>query len=197
MTTALRQFLFRKELGRFLSSLSSHSLLFFFLQTKTIVTKTSWTILDLSVAMAYAMLNAYGKHNRSLSAAAAMLRGYHSVRPLSQKERQDLPLLIACRLSCSATLGAYSYAQNPGNEYLLLHATPAWNALELIWGTDPVRRSEIHGMIHGFFDQACAKCEVDEKTGVIDCSDLMFPDPSVSDPFAGSRSSSNKRQKTD
>ena len=140
--------------------------------------------------MAYAMLNAYGKHNRSLSAASAMLRGYNGIRPLTDQERRDLPLLIACRLSCSATLGAYSYAQNPGNEYLLLHATPAWNALELIWGTDPIQRNQIQAVIHGFFDRACAKCEVDEKTGVIDCSDLNFPDPSVSDPLAGIRTSS-------
>jgi len=37
----------------------------------------------------------------------------------------------------------------------------------------------MQAVIHGFFDRACAKCEVDEKTGVIDCSDLNFPDPSV------------------
>lgn len=139
--------------------------------------------------MAYSMLNAYGKHKRSLSAAAAMLRGYNSVRPLSPAEREDLPLLIACRLSCSATLGAYSYAQNPGNEYLLLHATPAWNALELIWGTDPVKRAEFRKIIDRVFDLACSNCEVDEKTGVIDCSDLNFPDPSIPDPLAASRSS--------
>mmetsp|Transcript_18512 Transcript_18512/g.42553 ORF Transcript_18512/g.42553 Transcript_18512/m.42553 type:complete len:440 (-) Transcript_18512:89-1408(-) len=147
----------------------------------------SWTILDLSVAMAYSMLNAFGKHKRSLAAAAAMLRGYHSVRPITPEERQHLPLLIACRLSCSATLGAYSYSQNPGNEYLLLHATPAWNALELIWGTDPERRSSVLQTIHGLFDLACSSCETDPKTGVIDCSDLTFPDPSVQDPLASSR----------
>ena len=168
----------------------SPSHVFFFLSYEFNNTQTSWTILDLSVAMAYSMLNAYGKQNRSLSAASAVLRGYHAIRPLTEKEREDLPLLIACRLSCSATLGAYSYAQNPGNEYLLLHATPAWNALGLIWGTDPVRRAEIQKMIQGFFDLACFKCEVDEKTGVIDCSDLNFPDPSVVDPVASSRASS-------
>lgn len=148
----------------------------------------SWTILDLSVAMAYSMLNAYGKQNRSLSAASAVLRGYHSVKPLKKEELKLLPLLIACRLSCSATLGAYSYAQNPGNEYLLLHATPAWNALELLWGTDPERRAKMKATILGLFDKACSVCETN-KGGVIDCSDLCFPDPSVPDPLAASRSS--------
>jgi hypothetical protein len=144
--------------------------------------------------MAYSMLNAYGKRNRSLSAAAAVLRGYNSVRPLPSHELQDLPLLIACRLSCSATLGAYSYAQNPGNEYLLLHATPAWNALELLWGTDPVQRASVQETIRSLFEQACSECEVDEKTGVIDCSDLNVPDPSVPDPLAASRSATGKRK---
>jgi len=148
----------------------------------------SWTILDLSVAMAYSMLNAFGKHNRSLSAASAVLRGYQSVRPLTNDERSHLPLLIACRLSCSATLGAYSYAQNPGNEYLLLHATPAWNALELIWGTNPERRGSVLETVQKLFDLACSSCETDEEGGVIDCSDLNFPDPSVSDPLAACRS---------
>lgn len=147
----------------------------------------SWTILDLSVAMAYAMLNAFGKHHRSLAAAAAVLRGYNSIRSIGPEERRHLPLLIACRLSCSATLGAYSYAQNPGNEYLLMHATPAWNALELIWGTDPELRLSGLKTIHEMFDLACASCSTDKKTGIIDCSDLNFSDPSVSDPLAGSR----------
>lgn len=151
----------------------------------------SWTILDLSVAMAYSMLNAFGKRKRSLSAAAAVLRGYHSVKPVKATERSYLLLLIACRLSCSATLGAYSYAQNPGNEYLLLHATPAWNALELIWGTEPTRREAIHATINALFDRACNKGENNadySKPGVvIDCSDLDFPDPSVPDPLAASR----------
>jgi len=153
----------------------------------------SWTILDLSIAMAYSMLNVFGKHNRSLSASAAVLRGYHSVKPLTNEERQHLPLLIACRLSCSATLGAYSYSQNPGNDYLLLHATPAWNALELIWGTDPTRRVSILKTIHELYDLACSSnTSTCEKTGVIDCSDLNFPDPSVSDPLAASRSLYNE-----
>ena len=146
----------------------------------------------MSVAMAYAMLNAFGKHQRSLAAAAAVLRGYNSVRPIGPEERRYLPLLIACRLSCSATLGAYSYAQNPGNEYLLLHATPAWNALELIWGTDPERRSSVLETVQEVFDLACSSCETDKKTRVIGCTDLNFPDPSVPDPLAGARSRKRK-----
>ncbi|MGK3747153.1 MAG: hypothetical protein ACI8RD_012982 [Bacillariaceae sp.] len=142
--------------------------------------------------MAYSMMNSYGKRRRSLSAAAALLRGYNSVRKLTKDERRHLPLLIACRLSCSATLGAYSYAQNPGNEYLLLHAKPAWEALDLIWGTDSEHRSVVHTSIHELFDLACSSsADGVGKDEVIDCSDLSFPDPSISDPIAAIRSGSN------
>ena len=137
--------------------------------------------------MAYSMLTVYGKQGRSLSAAAAMLRGYNAVCPLTKEERQHLLLLVACRLSCSVTLGAFSYKQNPGNEYLLLHATPAWNALELIWGTDTERRASMGKAIEGLFDQACSKSEVTEEGKPIDCSDLAFPDPSIKDPLEAVR----------
>mmetsp|Transcript_16514 Transcript_16514/g.30688 ORF Transcript_16514/g.30688 Transcript_16514/m.30688 type:complete len:443 (+) Transcript_16514:275-1603(+) len=162
----------------------------------------SWRILDLSIAMAYAMLTPYGKQGRSLSAAAALLRGYNSVCSVTVEERHHLILLIACRLSCSVTLGAYSYQQNPGNEYLLLHAAPAWNALDLIWGTDPDRRADMKEAINRLFDCACSKTgfednkdEVSSTNPVIDCSDLTFPDPSLDDPLESVRLKQNKRAK--
>ena len=156
--------------------------------------------MDLSVALAYSMMNSYGKRDRMLSAASSMLRGYHSVRPVAYSERRYLPLLIACRLACSATLGAYSYSQNPENEYLLLHAKPAWYALELIWGTDQDRREKVHASIYKLFDLACSSSSSssasfssgssgndDKRNEVIDCTDLSFPDPIVADSIAGIR----------
>jgi hypothetical protein len=148
----------------------------------------SWRILDLSVAMAYAMLTVYGKKNRAISAAAAFLRGFNSVCPLTDAERSHLVLLVVVRLACSATLGAYSHHQNPENEYLLLHAAPAWDTIELIWGTDPVKRAKMTELLDGIFDQACS-ATVDPDVSVIDCSDLAFPDPSVGDPFSDIRAS--------
>lgn len=146
----------------------------------------SWRILDLTVAMAYAMLSVYAKDGRSISAAAAMLRGYNSVCPLTEEERKHLVLLIACRLSCSVTLGAYSYQQNPENEYLLLHALPAWETLDLIWGSDEIRRAEMRTVLDRVFALACA-VQVDPNAEVINCSDLAFPDPRIGDPLAEMR----------
>lgn len=138
------------------------------------------------MAMAYAMLSVYGKKKRAISAAAALLRGFNSVCPLTEYERRHLVLLVACRLSCSATLGAYSYQQNPENEYLLLHATPCWDTLDLIWGTDPVRRQEMMESLNCVFDRACS-VSIDPNVEVFDCSDLAFPDPCVSDPLSNVR----------
>jgi Ser/Thr protein kinase RdoA (MazF antagonist) len=150
----------------------------------------SWRILDLTVAMAYSMLSVYAKGGRSISAASALLRGYNAVCPLSDEARNYLILLIACRLSCSVTLGAYSYQQNPENEYLLLHARPAWDTLELIWGTDDIKRAEIGKVINQMFGIACA-AGVDPEAEVINCNDLSFPDPWVGDPMDEVRASFN------
>lgn len=139
----------------------------------------SWRVLDISVGMAYAMISNYGKSNRSLSAAAGVLRGYNSVYPLSNLEKEHLRLLIACRLACSVTLGAYSYKQNPDNQYLLFHAEPAWRSLELVWSYDKERREQMGQAMNFLFDQACLHSSSHAK--VVSCYDLVIPDPDVAD----------------
>jgi len=129
--------------------------------------------------MAYGMVSSYGKSNRSLSAAAGLLRGYNSVYPLTDTEKEHLRLLIACRLACSVTLGAFSYKQNPENEYLLLHAEPAWKSLELIWPYDLDRREQIGHATKHLFEQACLYSDSHSK--IVSCFDLVIPDPDVAD----------------
>lgn len=131
--------------------------------------------------MAYAMLTSYGKSDRSISAMAAMLRGYHSVYPLTAVEREHLVLLIACRLACSVTLGAFSFQQNPENQYLLLHSEPAWKALELIWGYDATRRAQMADTLNEVFHRACHYTTSDNDAATIPCSDLAWPDLCVVD----------------
>ena len=151
---------------------------FIFIYRRCCSYERSWTVLDVSVAMAYAMLTAYGKSGRSVSAAAAVLRGFHSVYPLTSEEREHLVLLISCRLACSVTLGAYSYQQNPENKYLLLHAEPAWQALEFIWGkNDASRRAEVAKAMNRFFIAACQSGDTGiNDGGEINCGDLTVCD---------------------
>lgn len=127
--------------------------------------------------MAYSMLSSYGKPNRAISAAAAVLRGFNAIYPLTPLERKHLRLLIAARLSCSVTLGAYSYQQNPQNEYLLLHAQPAWKTLELLWGNE---NSAMADAVDNLFLVAC-------DGDANDCADISFPDPTVVDSLASAR----------
>lgn len=148
----------------------------------------TWRVNDVAVCMAYAMLSSYGKSQRMFSAAAAVLRGYHSVIPLSLPERQALPLLVACRLATSVTLGYYSYQQNPENTYLLLHAEPAWNALALMWPLNESERETLHVAIRELFGQAVSHswCE-----GRASLGDIVVPDPTVMDPFVNVRTSTS------
>jgi hypothetical protein len=136
--------------------------------------------------MAYAMLSPFGKTNHSLAAAAAMLRGFHSVYTVTDNERRHLRILMACRLALSCTYGAFSLHQNPENHYLTLHAEPAWRALELIWGDGNNAAS-----INSLFDLACeipivhteSLVQGTETRNIVDCSNICYPNPSVNDIF--------------
>lgn len=68
--------------------------------------------------------------------------------------------------------------QNPGNEYLLLHAKPAWKALEFIWGSG---HSALSKAIDKAFEIACAPTNVVDGTSVPEFTDLAFPDPQIYD----------------
>ena len=114
--------------------------------------------------------------------------------PLTKTEQENLVLLIACRLACSVTLGAYSYQQNPENKYLLLHAEPAWKTLEFVWGTDPQKRKEMREAMNCLFDVACnsAPASSDGTTGVINCADISIPDAFIFDWLASVKAESKR-----
>jgi Ser/Thr protein kinase RdoA (MazF antagonist) len=76
---------------------------------------------DLAIAMAYSCVSSFGKQH-PVEAAAAVYAGYLSVASLTAEERSLVCTLTACRLAISYTLGMFSYAQDPTNQYLLFHA---------------------------------------------------------------------------
>ena len=132
--------------------------------------------------MAYAMLTTYSKESHSLSAAGLFLRGFAKGYKLNEAELSQLPTLIAARLACSATLGAFSYSQDPGNEYLLLHSEPCWKALEMFWNADRELVSE-------FFSLAYHNVDGDN------IDELCVPDPTVADVFKSARSEFQSQSK--
>ncbi len=93
----------------------------------------TWTVNELAVAAAYTML---GKPD-PLSAAVALVRGYHRERPLSGAEAEAvLPLTIG-RLCVSVVNSAHQARVEPGNPYLVISERPAWALLEQLADVHP------------------------------------------------------------
>ncbi len=82
-------------------------------------------VADLAVACAYAML---GKPD-PLAAAAAVVRGFDEVLPLTDDERAVLLPLIRARLAISVTMAERQSEAAPANEYLLISQEHTWPLL--------------------------------------------------------------------
>ena len=115
----------------------------------------------------------------SLSTCALLLRGYNAAYPLTDFEKSHLRLLVCCRLSCSGTLGAYSIAKNPGNEYLLVHSQPCRDALDLLWNKVPAAH------LDSLFHMAMEPGRGDDDAPL---ANLLVPNPVVWDLFSSIRS---------
>jgi 4-aminobutyrate aminotransferase-like enzyme/Ser/Thr protein kinase RdoA (MazF antagonist) len=84
------------------------------------------TVCDLAIACAYAMT---GK-NDPLAAAAHVVAGYESDKPLEDVERRLLFPLILARLAMSVVISAARKARAPGEAYYTVHEERAWRVLE-------------------------------------------------------------------
>ncbi|MFQ5633648.1 MAG: phosphotransferase, partial [bacterium] len=93
----------------------------------------SYTACDLAIAVAYAILD---KAN-PISAAAHIVRGYHSIFPLTETEIELLYDFICMRLCLSATMSSYQQKMEPDNAYLKISEKPAWAALEILRSIHP------------------------------------------------------------
>ncbi len=101
------------------------------------------TAAEPAIAAAYAML---GRED-PWPAAAALISGYHAVRPLSDAERELLPELITARLCSSVLMSARSRVREPDNEYLLISERPVWELLErLNMGDSGITKRVIDGV---------------------------------------------------
>ncbi len=84
------------------------------------------TVNELAIACAYACMH----QKEPLSAAAEIVKGYHTAFPLEDQELEMLYFLIAARLVISVCNSAKNKKEEPNNEYLLISEKPAWNLLE-------------------------------------------------------------------
>jgi 4-aminobutyrate aminotransferase-like enzyme len=84
------------------------------------------TVSEVAIAAAYAMLG----ENDPLSAASAVVAGYHAAFPLNEVEIGVLYPLIAMRLAVSVTNSAHRKSLVPDDPYVTISEAPAWGALE-------------------------------------------------------------------
>lgn len=85
----------------------------------------SHTVFEIAVAIAYVILD----KQSPLVTAHHVLRGYHSISPLTEKEIGLLFPLICSRLTMSVSIAAHQQELEPNNEYLRISELSAWNTL--------------------------------------------------------------------
>lgn len=82
-------------------------------------------IYELAVTIAYACLYV----DNPLEWASIIIKSYHNVLPLEEKEIAILYYLIIARLCISVCNSAHSRKENPNNEYAFISEKPAWKLL--------------------------------------------------------------------
>ena len=84
------------------------------------------TVNELAIACAYACMH----FPNPLDAATHVVKGFHEVFPLEEKEVSVLYSLIASRLLISVSNAAWNKHNESDNEYLTISEKPAWALLE-------------------------------------------------------------------
>ncbi|RWS02853.1 hydroxylysine kinase-like isoform X2, partial [Dinothrombium tinctorium] len=87
-------------------------------------------VFDLAILCTYIMLDC--KTMDPTEAPAYVIAGYTSLRALTDEEFSIIPLCIKARLCQSLVLGAYTYSQDPSNEYILSSSKTGWTRLQNI-----------------------------------------------------------------
>ncbi len=85
----------------------------------------SWTINDLAIAIAYAVLD----EPRPLKVAAQIVRGYHQIWPLEEIEVAALWSLVTMRLATSICMSAEQQSARPDDPYLSISQLPIQRTL--------------------------------------------------------------------
>lgn len=81
-------------------------------------------VFELAITMCYMLIQ-----SNNLETGAQVLAGYYSINPLSSEELLLLKLCICTRLCQSLVLGAYTYHQDPKNDYVMYTQEKGWTLL--------------------------------------------------------------------
>ncbi|MFK7772653.1 MAG: aminotransferase class III-fold pyridoxal phosphate-dependent enzyme [Saprospiraceae bacterium] len=104
----------------------------------------SHTINELAIACAYACMHFLNP----LEAATHVIKGFHKVFPLEEKEIEVLYSLISARLMITVANAAWNKHKEPDNKYLLISENPAWDLLKKWRNISPA-------LAHYTFRSAC------------------------------------------
>ncbi|XP_069688516.1 hydroxylysine kinase isoform X2 [Periplaneta americana] len=96
-------------------------------------TQRSCYVFELAINICYMMLLA--ADDNPIDAGGHVIAGYNTVRSVPDEEFQILKTCVCGRLCQSLVMGAYSYMQDPGNEYILSSSHKGWKVLEQLWNT--------------------------------------------------------------
>jgi 4-aminobutyrate aminotransferase-like enzyme/Ser/Thr protein kinase RdoA (MazF antagonist) len=117
----------------------------------------SQTVNDVAIAMAYAAL---GKAD-PIAAAAAVLRGYHAIHPLTEDEIATVHGLMCLRLALSACIAAEQQAARPDDAYLGISQGAIRETLPKLVAVHP-------RLAHYLFRDACRLAPVPESPRVVE-----------------------------
>jgi 4-aminobutyrate aminotransferase-like enzyme/Ser/Thr protein kinase RdoA (MazF antagonist) len=115
------------------------------------------TVAEPAVGAAYALLG----ERDPLAAAAHVVRGFHSVFPLEEREIALLDALIRTRLAVSVVNSARAAKLAPDDPYLRVSEAPAWQALERLDAVHP-------RLAHYAYREACGLPAVPRTAAVVD-----------------------------
>ena len=113
----------------------------------------SWSIGELAIAIAYAVLG----QTDPLSLAATMVAAHHTESPLRENEIETLFGLICMRLCLSAVIAAEQQQQRPDDPYLSISQEPIRRTL-------PLLKRIPYKIATTAFLRACGFAPVDKKT---------------------------------
>ena len=99
---------------------------------------------NVAVACTYAMLD----QSDPIMVASKLIKGYHDIVPLEEKEVELLYYLIAGRLCISLTQSAYNASLESNNEHHFITMRPAWDLMYQLIQINPIYALDV-------FKKAC------------------------------------------
>lgn len=114
----------------------------------------TYTCADAAICMAYLLMH-IPEGKPLVHSMVPFVRAFDAQCPLSPAEFRAIFGLAVMRVCTSVVMSAYQIRQDPGNEYLLITAAPAWKLLERLAAESKDRVKNPPGVI---FERACSAC---------------------------------------